>query len=123
MSEIQREEIRYAQGTQYGNMGCGITVSRNIERLLSGETFESLTERSEKTSMIYEQVFYYDEKGASHEEFNISEQRLAKLQQRYGEDNVCTTKGQPYFRDISVKGNIVLEALQRFELARQISFK
>lgn len=123
LQEIARDEIRYAQGTQYGNMGCGITASRNIERLLLGGEFEALTEQSKKTSMSYEHVYYEDEKGDPHEEFHISAQRLLKLQQRYGEENVYMTEGIPSFPDISIKGNIILEALQRFELAKQISYR
>jgi hypothetical protein len=57
---ISIESLQYAQGKQYGNMGCGITATLNIERLLHNNSFHYYTAHDSSAVRTEEMIYRYN---------------------------------------------------------------
>lgn len=127
MQTVAADSIEYCQGLQYGEMGCGVTTSINIKKLLEGADFAKYTfldqELEHKTgiTLAYEQNGEFIIKdGLTFDEVRELKDANKENITIFDEQEVNTTELKRLKHDKSERGDLIQEALQRYKLAKEV---
>jgi hypothetical protein len=124
--EVPVGMVGYSHGLQYGEMGCGITTSINMEKVLLGKRFEKFEESDQDMERVPKYtVVYKGFDGTIQTDQGVDADGLATLEaigleihSKEETSHDVALKGLK--TDRSEAGDIVQEVLRRFELAKKV---
>jgi hypothetical protein len=118
---LSKEQIRYAQGLQYGLMGCGTTMGLNIEKFSSPESLQTFQTTDQELKLY--NISYIDTKGVQHLESGVTKKHLQEIRPiaiDFYAEALDEELSVALTVDRSYRPDIIQHALKRYEIAKSL---